>query len=110
MTDNEMLAMFQTLTGEKDDIISAYYLASAKMAVLNRAYPFNTEIDTVPNKYKHKQVEIAVYLYNRQGAEGEVRHDENGISRTYESADVPPSMLREIIPFVGVVKNEVVEA
>ena len=51
-----------------------------------------------------KQIEIAVYLYNKQGAEGQTAHSENGISRTYESADVPESMLRGIAPFVGGIK------
>ena len=108
---DEMMAMFQTLTGEKDDIISAYYLTSAKQAVLNKAFPFNPDIEEVPAKYTQKTLEIAIYLYNKQGAEGETTHKENGIDRTYESAGVPASMLREIIPFVGVVaKNETVEA
>ena len=48
------------------------------------------------------QVEIAVYLMNKRGAEGESAHSENGVSRTYENGDVPASMLRGIVPMVGV--------
>ena len=55
----------------------------------------------VPTKYEYKQVQIAVYLLGRRGDEGQTGHGENGISRSYESADVPPSMLREVVPFVG---------
>ena len=50
-----------------------------------------------------KQVEIAVYLYNKRGAEGQIVHNENGINRTYESADVPESLMRGITPYVGVI-------
>lgn len=50
-----------------------------------------------------KQIEIAVYLYNKQGAEGETHHSENGVSRTYESASVPESMLSDISPIARVV-------
>ena len=46
----------------------------------------------------------AVYLLNKRGAEGETAHSENGISRSYESADIPESMLSGIIPFAGVFK------
>ena len=50
-----------------------------------------------------KQIEIATYLYNKQGAEGETKHNENGVDRTYESASIPESMLSDISPVVQVV-------
>ena len=37
-----------------------------------------------------------------RGAEGEKSHSENGISRTYENAELPDSLLREITPIAGV--------
>jgi hypothetical protein len=39
-----------------------------------------------------------VYLYNRQGSEGETYHSENGINRTYASANVPDDLLKGIVP------------
>lgn len=109
--DGLMLEMLKAIVKEEDDIIAGYYLASAKQAVLNRAFPYNPGVDEVPAKYEQKVIEIAVYLYNKAGAEGETAHNENGINRTYESAGIPASMLRDVIPFVGVVaKNETVEA
>ena len=35
------------------------------------------------------------------GSEGQTSHTENGITRQYESADVPASMLKTITPHVG---------
>ena len=55
----------------------------------------------VPRRYGYLQCEIANYLLNRRGSEGQLVHTENGINRTYEKADVPESMLSEIIPHVG---------
>jgi len=55
--------------------------------------------DMVETKYLNVQLEIAVDLYNKRGAEGEVAHTENGISRSYESANVSPSILAKITPF-----------
>jgi hypothetical protein len=48
------------------------------------------------------QCEIAAYLLNKRGAEGQTSHTENGITRNYGGADVPESMLSSIIPRVGV--------
>jgi hypothetical protein len=55
-------------------------------------------------RWNLKQIEIAVYLYNKQGAEGEIGHSENGTSRSYESASIPPSILSDISPIVRVVE------
>ena len=80
------------------------YLNIAKQAVLNKAFPYGVPSDVidVPEKYESIQLNIACYLYNKRGAEGELSHKENGIDRTYESADIPSSMLKQVIPFVGV--------
>lgn len=59
-------------------------------------------LKAVPTKHDYKQCQIAAYLVNKQGAEGQIGHSENGISRTYECADIPESMLRDIVPFAGV--------
>ena len=80
------------------------YLDIAKTIILNKAYPFGNQPEDVPEKYENTQLTVAVYLYNKRGAEGETQHNENGINRTYESADVPESMLRNVIPFVGLPK------
>ncbi len=52
--------------------------------------------------FKTLQIQIAVFLYNKMGAEGEVVHNENGTSRTYENAHIPESMLSTITP-LGIV-------
>jgi hypothetical protein len=84
-----------------DDTLLSY-LKIAGNKILNRAYPYDDTITEVPSRYGYLQCEIAAYLLNKRGAEGQLSHGENGISRTYESADVPESMLKEVIPRVGV--------
>ena len=54
----------------------------------------------VESKYETTQIKIAVELFNKRGAEGQSGHSENGINRSYESADVSPSLLSQITPFV----------
>lgn len=74
----------------------------AEAIVLNKRYPFGVpENATVPVQYEHLQIRIAVELYSKMGAEGQTVHEENGIKRTYEAADVSPSLLRQILPVVG---------
>lgn len=80
------------------------YLQTAERKVLNRLYPFGSDNELVPKKYEHKVLEIAQYLYLRRGSEGETSHSENGVSRSYENADIPKSMLAEITPMVGVIE------
>jgi len=78
------------------------YLKIAGNKICRKAFPLAPAVTEVPEQYSLLQVEIAVYLLNKRGAEGESAHSENGISRTYENGDVPPSMLRQIVPMCGV--------
>ena len=92
------------LPNESETEILAECLEQAKDAVLNQMYPFGYKEGTeVPAKYETVCVRIAVYLYNKQGAEGQSIHIENGIHRHYEDGDIPPSMLKRITPFVGII-------
>lgn len=77
-------------------------LEQAEGIVLNKRYPFGIpEGATVPTAYEHIQLQIALELFAKMGAEGQTAHSENGINRTYEAADVSPSLLHRIIPVVG---------
>jgi hypothetical protein len=99
----QTLKLLTGATDSEDDLLLAL-LSLAEGKILERLYPYDHSKETLPTRYVGKQIEIAVYLYNKQGAEGQTAHSENGISRTYESADVPESMLRGITPFVGGIK------
>lgn len=45
------------------------------------------EIDSDMENYYSVVLDVARYDYNQRGAEGELSHTENGISRMYESRD-----------------------
>lgn len=98
MTDLERLK--NRLPDETGDSVLKEYLQTAKDVVLTRLYPFENDFDgiTVPRKYRSLMISIAVDLYNKQGAEGELAHNENGVSRTYSSAYVSKELLEQIIP------------
>lgn len=107
MTDTEKQEMLMAMTGEMDLRILSAYLSIARDKILRRAYPFGNRPSEFPDEYDLKQVEIAVYLLNKRGAEGETAHSENGVSRSYEDGDIPPSMMRDILPSVSVIGGDV---
>ena len=105
MSQMEKLQLLKAMVGESDtEEVLLAYLNIAGQKILNRAFPYGTEETEVPKRYDYLQCEIAAYLLNKRGAEGQTGHNENGISRTYESADVPESLLGAITPCVGVIK------
>jgi hypothetical protein len=109
MTNAEKLTMVRVMGNVSnddpdwsDDILLTY-LAIAGRKIIDRAYPYDDTVEDVPRRYELLQCEIAVYLLNKRGAEGETSHSENGISRSYENADIPESLLSVISPFCGVI-------
>lgn len=103
MTDTEKIAQLKLIyDGDDDDAVLSTYLTLAADKILNRLYPYNREKQKVPDRYVSNQLTIACYLLGKRGAEGETVHKENGIDRTYASADVPEDMLKDIVPFCGV--------
>lgn len=106
-SDEDKLALLKSLLNEEKgeetaDSVLLAYLSVAGQKIIQRAYPFRDDVERVPDRYATNQVEIACYLLNKRGAEGETYHSENGINRSYENADVPESMLSRVTPFVGV--------
>ena len=105
MTDAEKLQLLKAMVGESDtEEVLLAYLNIAGHKIINRAYPYGTDETEVPTRYDFLQCEIAAYLLNKRGAEGQTGHSENGISRSYESADVPESLIGAVTPMVGVLR------
>lgn len=88
-----------------DDCIDVY-LNLAMEAVVNRLFPFENDATyaDVPEKYHCRTAQIACYLINKQGAEGETTHSENGVSRIYGSANIPPAYFVGMNPKCGLIK------
>ena len=105
MTEQEKLTYLRAMVGDTDtDEVLSTYLVVAGKKIIARAYPYDDTVTEVPEKYDTLQCEIAAYLLNKRGAEGQTQHSENGITRSYENADVPTSMLKVVTPHCGVIK------
>lgn len=102
MLDAEKIALVKSMSGETDEGVVSAYLDIAGSRICRRAYPFDATATEVPEQYGHLQVEIAVYLLSRRGFEGQLSHSENGYSDSYESGDIPPELMRQIVPAAAV--------
>lgn len=83
---------------ETDEVLDSV-LATAETLVLNRMYPFGYEDNmSVPARYEQIQLQLAVELYTKRGAEGQASHTENGTTRTWADKS---RLLSRIVPHVG---------
>lgn len=86
----------------------AVLIELSKETVLNRRYPFGYPDGTeVEPRYVTVQLRVAMELYNRQGAEGQTSHTENGISRIFDTANISPNLLKSIVPMAKVPGGDV---
>lgn len=111
MTMDKKIEVLRTMMGDiedSDDILTVY-LDLAKHKILNRMYQFPDDYEydgdvDVPDRYVAIQLNMACYMLNKRGAEGEIQHIENGIHRNYGSADIPETMLNDVVPFARVIR------
>ena len=101
MTASEKITAVKALIApdtETDEVLGSM-VSAAEALVLNRMYPFGYPDGTqVPSRYEQLQLQLAVELYSKRGAEGQSSHSENGVSRTW--AEESP-LLKRIVPHCG---------
>ena len=105
MTDTEKLHMLKIMISpdtDTDEVLGAM-LALSQSLILNKMYPFGHADDAfVPPRYEHVQLELAVELYTKRGADGQASHTENGTTRTWTEKC---RTLARVVPHVGSVNN-----
>lgn len=88
------------VSNEKDELLNDF-LDSAKNEIMARRYPFGDFPEGLDIRYASLQLEIAIVMYNKQGAEGQTSHSENGVNRSYEDYGY---LLKDVTPLVGRVR------
>ena len=78
-----------------EDEILQYCLDNASEIICNIR-----NSNRVERKYLSAQISIAIELYNRRGAEGQISHNENGVDRMYDRGHVSNSVLSRITPMI----------
>ena len=70
------LARLKLRTNEPDEAILEDCLESAKAAIMARRYPFQEWPEELESRYLDLQFRVALDLYNKTGAEGQIGHTE----------------------------------
>ena len=98
--DEKLLALKTALAPDTDtDEVLIDVLEAAGAQILNRMYPFGYAEDmVVPARYERIQINLAVELYTKRGAEGQSGHTENGTTRTWPTDS---ALLKSVMPHCG---------
>lgn len=107
MAQPEVIAMVKKILMLKDndsDETIAAMLDIANDAILDRLYCASGRpegVDTIPRDCMPILVNSVVISYSQIGAEGELSHNEDGVSRDYNYSNMLEYINRHVIPFVG---------
>ena len=107
MTAEEKLAYLKKMSvHEKDENVLASFLALAEEKATTKVFPFGEPKNAAAVMHRYDKVicEIAVYLVNKRGAEGEKSHTESTAERVYENGGVPDSIMNKLTPFCGAIR------
>lgn len=108
-TTNDKYALLDTLkvvlkARDFDDFDDAYLKYEINRAIdeINRCRRFTpTSSKPYDEKYEYLIIPFCVSAIAKIGAEGQISHSENGVSRNYGSAmDYPKDLVRQIIPLI----------
>ena len=71
----------------------------------HRNYPMSFTDKTIEDDLNNHITTIAmavIDMLNKLGAEGEISHTENGVSRQYENAYVSTNIFYDVLPYVNI--------
>lgn len=107
MTAAEKLSMLKSLlkiTGTDSDTELSVYLDFAKKEILAWLYSGKTPegVSDVPARYIPTQIQAVVVGYSQSGAEGQLAHTENAISRQFEYSNMLAFIKSNVIPYAQV--------
>lgn len=93
----DQLSLLKELLGNpsQSDAVLQFYLDDAKNIICEIR---NTNY--VEAEYETIQIKIAIEMFAKRGAQGQLTHSENGIYRSYKSGDISEDLLAQITPRV----------
>lgn len=94
-----------TLTGGDETTVTAF-VDLAEKYIAKKRYPFgytDEQKSSAITLYEDNVIHVAIFLFNKDGAEGETSHNENGVSRSYDGAFIPNSYTDDIVPMCGTI-------
>lgn len=107
MTVMEKLKMVKTLLGicESDTSENArilVFLGAAEKEIISWRYSLSSQkVNSVPPEYEMTQVYAVIAGYSQSGAENQLSHTENGITRTFKHEDMIAYIRSNVLTIVG---------
>lgn len=105
MTQEQLIAEVRVLVNDSRVTTETIetYLAISKQRLLERMYPFKSDLTAInlPTKHEHDMCELASRMIMRQGFEGQTHSTENGVHRVFGSVDDEDILMR-VTQVVGV--------
>ena len=107
MTDAVKLQTLKALLAQDEnppsnEVLLAY-LDIAKQEIISWRYSYTAQtITDVPAEYEMTQIYAVLAGFSQSGAEGELSHSENGVSRTWRHADMIAYIRAHVIPIARV--------
>lgn len=105
MTAEEKLDMVKTvleLSGAAEDARIKVYLTAAEKEIISWRYSLSSQkVTAVPGEYEMTQVFAVVAGYSQSGAENQLAHTENGITRQFKYADMIAYIRSHVFSIVG---------
>lgn len=93
------LEILENVDDDSKDEVFKIKLEDAKYKYLRLVYPYNPEIEELPNdRARSWQTKCAIELYKLKGNENTISYAENGLSESYEKAGVSKDLLSELPP------------
>jgi hypothetical protein len=108
MNVEEKLEMLKTIldipsSDSSEDSRLTVYLSVAEREIIGWRYSYGSQtVETVPAEYEMVQVFAVVAGYSQSGAENQLSHSENSISRTFSYPDMVHYIRANVIPLCGV--------
>lgn len=104
----EKLVMVKTLldineSDNSEDARITVYLTAAEKEILSWRYSLSSQkVDAVPSEYEMIQVFAVIAGYSQSGAENQLTHTENTITRQFKYEDMIAYIRSHVIPIVGI--------
>lgn len=109
MNVTEKLKMVKTLldiaeSDTTEDSRIQVYLTAAEKEVISWRYSLSSQtVNTVPAEYEMTQIFAVIAGYSQSGAESQLSHSENSISRTFSYPDMVHYIRKNVVPFCGLI-------
>ena len=100
------LEVLGDVSDNTEDEVFKIKLDDAEIVALNTLYPYNNEIQELPNekRLKNWQTRCAIELYNKMENTNVQSYSENGLSVTYMTGLISNSLMNELVPKAGSIK------